>query len=146
MIVDSTTNMPAGKTSRQIERDYPQGDAHGRARGGVPGATSNPGLRIERLWRHASDGNDAVGSGSRVAVSSDFGIAGRIAQVGRDTMGFVSRKPTDARAGYCRSQLEMPEGESNDDAWGLASPKVAEDNGMIRLYMGRWGRERSTPK
>jgi hypothetical protein len=142
------TYMPPGKTSRQIEHDHPQGHTHGRAPGGVPGAAST-GLRIERLWRHASDGNDAVdavGSGSRVAVRSDFGVAGRIAHVGRDTMGFVSRKPTDAMAGYCRSQLEMPEVASDDDACALASPRAAEDNGMVRLFTGRWGGDRSAPK
>jgi hypothetical protein len=77
-----------------------------------------------------------------VAMGSDSGIAGRIARVSRDTIGFVSRKPTEAIAGHCRSQLEMPEVASDYDACAVTSPSAAEDNGMVRRYTGRWDRDR----
>src|ERR1700730_515859 len=81
-----------------------------------------------------------------VAMGSDSGIAGRIARVSRDTIGFVSQKPTDAMTGFGRLQLETAAVASDGHACAVASPSAADDNGMVRLCTGLWDRDRSAPR
>lgn len=56
---------------------------------------------------------DEVGGASRVTFTTDFTVAGRVAQFGRGLMEDVSRKLIGQMAECIKSQLEVPEEEAD---------------------------------